>query len=334
MSKFDVEMTAHQIGWRAKQGHDPELGWQNGRQYEHLLPRSAWKKSLWPPIAEGLASHLESAKIQAHSGTHNLKSSWVLCANLYYPFGLDSAGRGLLADFLRAYLDPSIETVDEVHLEYAEAGKLSPATLLGELGGSRGTGQTSPDLGIIANCGRALLLIENKFTEHSYYACSARNVRAGSSRSPNPDITRCHRPAALIDGHADLCHQASWGRHYWYILGPIADREKIAELSCCPAALAGYQLFRQQALAEGIAQYGEYDLVVSAVAFDDRNVGLARSLRSTGLDDLSSWGELFHGKARFGCFTHQKWVDWVRTHDAEGLWTDWLAYVCARYQFG
>ena len=45
------------------------------------------------------------------------------------------------------------------------------------------------------------------------------------------------------------------------------------------------------------------------------------------------WGELFNGKARFAAFTHQQWVEWVRTH-ASVEWADWLAYVEDRYDLG
>jgi hypothetical protein len=96
---------------------------------------------------------------------------------------------------------------------------------------------------------------------------------------------------------------------------------------CCPAAYTGYQLFRQQALAEGIAASAKYDFVVSSATIDDRNEALKASLKSLG------WESLFAGKARFSVFTHQNWVNWVRTHDASGEWTDWLRYVEQRYGF-
>ncbi len=58
-----------------------------------------------------------------------------------------------------------------------------------------------------------------------------------------------------------------------------------SNLRSCPAAHAGYQLFRQQALAEGIAGSGKYDLVVSSLAVDDRNNTLRECLKKTGIAD-------------------------------------------------
>ena len=93
----------------------------------------------------------------------------------------------------------------------------------------------------------------------------------------------------------------------------------------------GYQLFRQQALAEGIAQSGRYDFVVSAVAVDERNDELDAALKRSKIDGLRQWGALFNGQARFAVFTHQQWVAWVREHDSDGKWSDWLGYVRSRY---
>lgn len=66
----------------------------------------------------------------------------------------------------------------------------------------------------------------------------------------------------------------------------------------CPAATHGYQLLCQKALAEGIAQSGKYDSVMSAVAVDERNDVLAACLQASRLGELRQWGALFRGKAR------------------------------------
>jgi hypothetical protein len=108
----------------------------------------------------------------------------------------------------------------------------------------------------------------------------------------------------------------------------------IQKLICCPAAMGGYQLLRQQALAEGIATSGEFDLVVSCVAYDERNEPLIRSLQRIGVNNfLDGWSGLFKGKARFRTFTHQQWAAWVRRHDTSGHWRDWSDYVWNRYGY-
>lgn len=98
-----------------------------------------------------------------------------------------------------------------------------------------------------------------------------------------------------------------------------------------PGIKAGYQLFRQQALAEGIAQKGHYDFVASCVALDERNGVLAECLSTTGLADVRQWGDLFTGKASFCVFTHQDWVGWVRDRDDNGTWHDWSQWIEGRY---
>ena len=338
MKNFDQWMTHHQIGWRKANIASKECGRWQGRQYPWILPEGSWEEGLWPGIRTGsdnsLPAYLESTGVQKHEGVHNLKSSWVLCANLYFPFRGTADGKALFASFLKRRVATEIDSLEEVELEYAEDGELHPSRLLGEEGGNRGANQTSPDLGLLVNMSRGLVLVESKFTEKSFYECSAWRHEGSSRRSGNPDPDRCHRPAEVAKNHADQCHQVAWGRKYWEHLAPVVDETAFASLRHCPAMRHGYQLFRQQALAEGIAQSGRYGLVVSAVAFDERNDDAEAALKRGGIAGLRQWGQLFRGRARFAVFTHQEWVRWVQEHDAEQKWSDWVSYVNSRYGFG
>ena len=132
-----------------------------------------------------------------------------------------------------------------------------------------------------------------------------------------------------------LCHLPTWGRLYWKHLAPVSDLPSFRTLKCCPAAFGAYQLFRQQALAEGFAASGKYALVVSALAYDARNTELMTSTaRTTGIQDIrTDWRGLFRGRARFAVFTHQDWVKWVSDR-SPAPWHDWLDYVRGRYGFG
>ena len=69
------------------------------------------------------------------------------------------------------------------------------------------------------------------------------------------------------------------------------------------------------------------------MVYDERNTGLMLSMkRSTGITDIrSDWSPLFSGKANFSIFTHQAWVDWVKEHDPQGRWKEWIEYVTQRY---
>ena len=117
-------------------------------------------------------------------------------------------------------------------------------------------------------------------------------------------------------------------------MAPVVYEKALAGLPHCPAVQVGFQLFRQQALAEGIAQSGRYDLVASAVAVDERNEDAEAALRRSGIAGLRQWREIFKGRARFAVFTHQEWVGWVQEQDTAGTWSDWLSYVSSRYDLG
>lgn len=336
---FNERLERQQVEWRDSHVRTRAFGTHAGRPRAWILPaepEEAWEEGLWPGIRSGTANslpaYLKANRVQKHAGANNLKSSWVLCANLYFPFRDTDECRALLAGFLRSHVASEIQSVDALELEFAADGIFHPSTLLGEAGGSRGSGQTSPDVAFIMNGGRCIILSESKFAEHSFYECSARTRKSTDRRPGNPDPSRCENSAAVLANPTSQCHQAAWGRKYFERLAPVADREAWSGLHSCPAAHAGYQLFRQQALAEGLAASGKYDLVVSCVAMDERNETLADSLSSTGITRIADWGRLFRGRARFAVFTHQQWFAWVRANNT-GSWREWFAWVKARYGF-
>ena len=336
MPSLNELMNDHQVAWRRRNVSSKEMGTWGKKSYPWILPRNLWEEGLWPGIRTGssnaLPAYLKQSRVQKHSGVRNLKSSWMLCANLYFPFRNSGRDRDLFGSFLRRHVAQQIESLDAIELEYSEDGGLHPSQLLGETGGSRGAGQTSPDLGLIVNGGRGLVLVESKFTESDFSACSARRRKGSAERPGNPDPDRCERALAVAQDPCRECHQSVWGRLYWEHLVPVVDRKALATLPWCPAARRGYQLFRQTALAEGIARSGKYDLTVSAVAVDARNTDLDACLKKSGIPELDRWGSVFKGDAIFAVFTHQQWVGWVREHDREGRWRDWLAWIGDRYK--
>lgn len=293
---------------------------------------------MWPGIRStsncSLPAYLDAKHIQKHIGVHNLKSSWVLCANLYFPFREDMP---MLAGFLQKCVSPLVEAVESVELEYESSDKgLQPHLLLGESGeGQRGANQTSPDVAFLVRTagGKGLILTESKLVEHSFYSCSGRKASI-----QNPDSRRCLDVQRILSDLPGQCYQLHWAtddrpnRKYWDFIRVSDHGRKV--LTRCPAATAGYQLFRQQALAEGIALSGKYNLVVSCVAYDERNSALIHCLRTTGINDFAAgWASLFEGKAQFTTFTHQQWVAWVRQHNHGHRWTAWLDYVAERYGY-
>ncbi len=334
---FDKFMSEHQVAWRKDNITDIRQGSQNKVRRPWILHKDAWEQGLWDELRSGgncpVKEYTDKMKVKIHTGSHNLKSSWISGVNLYFPFRQNEYSRALLASFLRARVNTEVEMVDSVELEFAEKGNLSPDKLLGESGGSRGSGQTSPDIAFIVNNGKGLLLVENKLTEHSFYPCSALTTKGSATRPENTDKTRCQNVASVIADPLHNCHQQTWGRKYWEILQAVSNKSKLSNLNYCPGAYAGYQLLRQQALAEGIAKSGKYDFVMSCVALDDRNEKLHNCLRDTGITDVSEWDTLFTGKASFGIFSHQEWVKWIREHDNKGVWMKWLSWISERYGF-
>src|SRR5260370_25942734 len=108
MMSFDSKMTKHQTAWRRDNIQGSERGRHNGKEYDWILPKERWEEGLWVGIRgdgdASLVAHLLKNKIQKHTGVNNLKSSWVLCANLYYPFGSTKPGLALLSGFLGAHI--------------------------------------------------------------------------------------------------------------------------------------------------------------------------------------------------------------------------------------
>ena len=340
MDSFDQWMKDHQAEWRRTHVASQERGKRNCIPYSHILTEDLWEEGLWPGIGpeseNSLPAYLQRTGVQKHESAHHLNSSWMLCANLYFAFRANADGRDVFASFLNHHVAEEIDSLEEIELEHAEDDELRPSSLLGESGGKRGSGQTSPDLGLKVNEGRGLVLVESKLAEHSFYNCSAGPHPRRTRLPANPDPDRCNNPLAVAKDYVGQCHQhhPAWGRRYWEHLAPVVEETALAGLPHCPAARGGFQLFRQHALAEGIAQSGRYDLVVSTVAVDERNDEPDAALKRSGIAGLRQWGRLFKGRARFAVFTHQAWVRWVQEHDTGGRWNDWLSYVRSRYGLG
>lgn len=332
---FSHQQRELQEYWRIKNISTSKNGFQNKKEYNHIVPKEIWHETLWEGIRLELPDYLRDNKIQAHTGTHNLLSSWVVCANLYFPVRQFKSLKNLMTEFLKQNISNQITEITCVELEFAfpENDPLHPSNLLGEKDGSRGSGQTSPDVVFLVktNNGNGIVLTECKYTEHSFYSCSARRTDDNERRKGNPDPLRCMSPANTTN-YKSICHQSDWERKYWDILN-LTKYGKGA-LNRCPAATAGYQLFRQQALAEGIMQSGKYSIVASTVAFDNRNTNLKSCLNRTGINDFQTeWSKEFDGKTIFKTWTHQEWVQFVRDNQVNGEFDNWVHYLNERYGY-
>ena len=90
MHDFDKFVEQQQIEWRSKHITIREYGTQNGKQRVWILPKHLWELGLWQGIGRdsdnSLVNYLERTDVLKHDGVHNLKSSWMLCSNLYFAF--------------------------------------------------------------------------------------------------------------------------------------------------------------------------------------------------------------------------------------------------------
>jgi hypothetical protein len=117
------------------------------------------------------------------------------------------------------------------------------------------------------------------------------------------------------------------------LLIKTVNEQVLKELNYCPAMRDGYQLLRQQALAQGIADSGLFDIVYSGVAYDSRNGELISCLKRVGINDFKDgWPKLFNTEVRFHCFTHQDLVNWI-SRSKSGFIKNWSKYIINRYGY-
>ena len=90
---FNASAEMHQIVWRHQNIHDNRWGRQNGQPREWALHPDVWEEGLWNGIRTGhqncLTNYLNENNMAPHTGAHNLKSSWVQCLNMFFPFSTD-----------------------------------------------------------------------------------------------------------------------------------------------------------------------------------------------------------------------------------------------------
>jgi len=339
---FDKQVERYQISWRGKNKLlEGKWGDYRGKPREHILPEDHWLQGVWQPICHALDQYVSVHKIQPSSQKNNLKSSWVQCINLFFAMRCNPNIRRLFMSFLTRQLGIKVTSIEALEFEYAAPGNLEPKRLLGEQGGSRGSGQTSPDIAVIFGCedGKSgIYLIENKYTEHHFYKCSGADtkqsrshIKMGLSSNDNPE--RCRDVKEVYRNPHNMCHQQKWGRRYWDLLRESIDEDSLTACGICPALTDGYQLFRQQAYAQGIADSRLFDFVISGVAYDQRNAALISCLKGIGFQNFADdWPRLFNTSVIFHCFTHQSLVSWI-TRSRSNFVKEWGKYITDRYEY-
>ncbi|MBU0595061.1 hypothetical protein KJ567_00040 [Candidatus Bipolaricaulota bacterium] len=328
---YAEDAKASQVRWRTRHMADlPDRGEWRGKEYDHILPAEHWMRGVWPEIRDALASYLLSDHVQPHKDRHHLNSSWVLAANLYFPFRVLPSGSDVLAGALSEALSIRVSGIETIDLEFADPSPHDQQTLLGETGGSRGVGMTSPDIGIRyrdPQGRRGIVLIEVKYTEDNLQTCTEFKRLSSSERQACNDL-----PALLDD--PSRCPYWQKGRRYIDVLEETLQAgEATKTIRRCPAATGTYQLLRQQALAESLVASGAYDTATSVLAFPASNAALRGQLlfgMPTGAS-VDDWGSLFGGRARFATLEHGRMVDLVKRRMGPRWVQLWLSYVRDRY---
>jgi hypothetical protein len=317
-----------QLKWRKKQNNiSKKNGKYNQIEKDYIVPKEEWLYTIWEPLQEKLFSYLKDINIQPHDGSHDLLSSWILCSNLYFGAFINEDFKELFRQFLEEKVKARIEKIDEIHLEFVP-GERSKPNFLGEPGGIK---QTTPDIAIVFNTNnkKGLILVECKYTEQSFYDCFGRMKKSDYGQIVNPNPENCYK-LKTIESSCLFCNSKKWIRKYWRYLK--FSENGYVKLNKCPAFSGGYQLVRQQALAEGIVKCGDYENVWSCVAYDGRNEKSMMSMKQVGINSIKDeWEKLFIIKSKFIVWEHQEWTKYVRDNGKEEFDKNWIKYINERY---
>jgi hypothetical protein len=325
---FKKEQINLQLVWRGKQNDiSKKNGKYKGVEKDWIVLPDEWIKTIWKQLQDNLSTYIKNQNIQPHDGAHDLLSSWVLCSNLYFGTSINYDFRELFRQFVERKIETRIENIDEIHLEFVP-NERSKENLLGEPGNIK---QTTPDLAIIfsSNNKKRLIIVESKYTEKSFYDCFGGKKNGDFGQIVNPYPENCFK-LKTIENSCLFSNNSKWIRKYWHYLK--ISEYGLKQLTKCPALFGGYQLVRQQALAEAILKCGNYDNVWSCIAYDRRNEKLMKSMERVGIDSIKNeWVKLFDVKSKFETWEHQEWVEYVRKNAKGTFEKEWINYINERY---
>jgi len=304
--------------------------------YPHILPAGHERLAFYEPLADTILAYLAEEDIALHSEVLNLKSSQAACLNFFFPFRQD-------LDLARSALQPLLLGLREVTgIEFEYTGPPEVTQWLGESErGKRGLYRTSIDAAIFW-IGRSkrkhTTLVEWKYTEHSFGACSA------FQSAPKDDRARCRALDVARDRDpARSCLLTTGGdrrsRRYWeHMEAAGISLPAFASVQGCPFQGPFYQLMRQFLLAAYLRQTGEADEVeVVSIGFA-RNTKLhevpsqLRSLVDSGGEGVvGAWNAVLTGVPPMRHWTVEQLMARVRVNKIEGIDLGWRNYLRERY---
>ncbi len=304
--------------------------------YPHILPAGHEQMAFYEPLADAILAYLAEEDIALHSEVLNLKSSQVVCLNFFFPLRQDL---NLARSALRFFLS-GLREVTGIEFEYT--GPPEATLWLGEpSGGKRGQNRTSIDAAIfwIGKSKREhITLVEWKYTERSFGACSAFQNAPGDdkARCQSLDVARDRDPVRSCPLTTGGDHRS---RRYWEHMEEAGiSLTAFAGVQGCPFQGPFYQLMRQFLLAAYLRQTGEANEVKVEVA----SSGFARNtklhevpsqlcslVKSKGEGVVSAWNAVLKGVPPMRHWTVEQFM--ARVNKIEGIDLNWRNYLRERY---
>jgi len=336
-NEFEQQEILRQIAFKRR--YWPELG--NGKfaklpqhTYPHILPDGHVRKVYYEPIADKILQYLDVEDIALHTEALNLKSSQVACFNFLFPFRSDLS----LATRVLQPLLPGLNSVTGIDFEYT--GPIEATKWLGEpLGGKRGQNRTSIDAAIFWNdedLRRGAILIEWKYTEHNFGACSA------FSNGNKEEKAICRSVSVAKDSDpAHHCLLTSGKRHrsrrYWEHLERAGiSLQEFSEVQGCPFQGPLYQLMRQYLLGAFLKKSNIVDqFKVVSMDFPGNKAlhRIPKHLHPMDQQDTSKvidlWNKALHVDNKMRHITVEELMGHV--DNAGIIDTDWREYISERY---
>jgi len=334
---FEQQETLRQVAFKRQRWPTLEDG-RNirfpGHIYPHILPDGYVRLAFYEPLAEAILSYLQDEDIALHTEVLNLKSSQVACLNFLFPLRQDTR---LASAVLQPFL-PGLQEVTEIEFEYT--GPPEVTQQLGEPGsGKRGQNRTSIDTAIFWNdqTGRRhITLVEWKYTERSYGACSA------FQSASKEDRARCQSLNLARDlNPSRSCLLTTGGRyrsrHYWeYLSAAGISSNSYENVSGCPFQGPFYQLMRQFVLAACLRRLFfpvQVDVISIGFAGNTALKTLPPQLQplatGEGKSTIEAWNNTLKGVPLMRHITVEEMV--ARLDQVGGVNQGWRDYLHERY---
>ncbi len=314
-----------QMAWKEGFNKSCQLS-SHGRPNRRLFLSEDEALNLYQDYRAAMMAHVSPPKgegepIKLHPYFCNVMSSQAFAMNLAGPF-LKAPNK--LTPVLQALAGDTLGAIDEV--ETVDIEVVGRSNYFNEPG-SRGDRRSSPDIGVWWRAGeeRGLLLIEVKYTEPGFGACST--AKEGHAV--------CYDSGAdLLAGEGKQCPKKKEGRPYWRLLKEhkLFEEDVLGQSPCCPFRYEAYQLMRYQLLAaviEADPQSPEQRVDLVSLCHPQNQSLRKLTVPIAGCDEVFElWPAVLKRKDRFHAWSARDWV--FQAGKAPDL-SDWAHWMTTRY---